>query len=270
MVIVTFNPSPVFLCLIDKCKRIAFKVIVIDNGSEDFPLKSGDLDLDILILDCNKGIGCGLNVGIQQALEYHPEWIITFDQDSIPAENILEAYNEVLNDYENHNSVGLMSGGFMLQSNSICFPINYRNSIALITSGMLHNVEVFRKVGFYEEKLFIDNVDFDFVMRVHKTGYATIQIQNNIIKHKIGDPLSKKILGIKITSSNHNETRRYYQARNLVYITRKYLLSYPCQIVNFNYYYYFKILPKMCLVERPLWNKLKSTLKGLRDGLFFQ
>ena len=265
VVIVTYNPSIIIQYLVEQCRLFAFRIIVVDNGSEIIPKCE---DSDLLISDRNKGIAWALNTGIHYALRYSPKYIITFDQDSIPATNILEAYNAILKDFG--SSVGLISGGFALLSSEVDFPIRYKDSINLITSGMLHNVEIFKKVGLYEEKLFIDSVDFDFVMRVHKAGFSTIQIQNDIIKHKIGDPLSKRILGIMVTSSNHNEVRRYYQARNLVYLTRKYGLYYPRQILNFNYYYYFKILPKMCLVERPLLNKLKATLKGLRDGLFFR
>lgn len=266
IIIVTYNPSIIlFKYLLEQCRLLAFRIIVVDNGSGVKPVCEGS---DFLISDRNKGIAWALNIGIHYALRYNPKYIITFDQDSIPATNILDAYNVVLKDLG--SSVGLISGGFALQSSEVYFPIRYKDSINLITSGTLHNVEIFKKVGLYEEKLFIDSVDFDFVMRVHKAGFSTIRIQNDIIKHKIGDPLSKRILGIMVTSSNHNEVRRYYQARNLVYLTRRYGLCYPRQILNFNYYYYFKILPKMCLVERPLLNKLKATLKGLRDGLFFR
>lgn len=268
VVIVTYNPTNSLSHLLDRCRQIAYKVVIVDNGSSNFVVQKNDENnLEIVKSAENKGIAWGLNVGIRKALEYHPKWIISFDQDSLPALNILDAYNDVIK--SSNEQIGLISGGFHLVTDKTTFPISYKNSIRLITSGMLHNVDVFERVGFYEEKLFIDNVDFDFVMRVHRSHFLTIEIQNDIIQHKIGNPIKRRWGNISVESSNHNAMRRYYQARNLVYITRKYIWYYPFQIINFNYYYFFKILPRMCFVERPLKSKIKSVCKGLWDGLFF-
>lgn len=274
IVVVTYNPDEILSHSIDFYLKISKRVIIVDNNSELSSLAILQMiekfdNIEIVYSKQNRGIAWGLNVGVCRALEYSPQWIITFDQDSIPALNILDVYNEVLLHHSEPERIGILSGGFSLISDNAVFPIQWKESLVLITSGMLHNVKIFDKIGFYNEKLFIDSVDFEFVMRVHSAGFSTVRIQNDIIKHKIGSPIRRKICGKNFESSNHNAIRRYYQGRNLVYITRKFIKQYPAQILNYNYYFFCKIIPRMIFLERSLKVKVRFLIKGLWDGLFF-
>ena len=265
IVIVTYNPEASLWIALRHYKTLADHVIIVDNGSSESP-KLDEPNIEIIYSKENKGIAWGLNVGIHKALSYNPEWIITFDQDSIPAENIWEVYNDVLAKYNGRKTIGLMCGGFALETDKALLPAQWKESIVLITSGMAHHVSVFEKVGLYNEAMFIDNVDFEYVMRTSLAGFATLRVQNDVIRHKIGSPLVKKIGPFTVESSNHNEFRIYYQGRNQIYLTRQFLFKFPSEILNFNYYLFCKVFPRMLLVERPLRSKLCALFKGFRDG----
>lgn len=274
-VIVTFNPEPTFKEVVAVYVRLFKQVVIVDNAStrNEPLLKEIESRFEQVCLcrsDKNRGIAWGLNEGIRKALSWSPEWIITFDQDSVPALNLLEVYNEVLSRYHDKEPIGLMCGGFNLRDKLASFPIRWESSLVLITSSMAHHVSVFRKVGLYNEALFIDSVDFEYVMRTRLTGFATLRILNDVIRHKIGAPLVRQIGPFRLESSNHNEIRRYYQGRNMVYLTRRFIGKFPRQIINFNYYFFCKVLPRMVLVERPLRPKLKALFRGFRDGLTFE
>lgn len=265
IVIVTYNPGSNLKVALERYQALAKRVIIVDNGSTNFPELKGT-EIDIVSSKVNKGIAWGLNEGIRKALPYTPEWIISFDQDSIPAWNIWDIYNDTLSQYHGSKPIGLMCGSFGLKSDTASLPTKWDESLILITSGMAHHVSVFDKVGLYNEEMFIDNVDFEYVMRTQLAGFATLHIQNDVIHHTIGTPLVRKFGPFLIESSNHDAFRRYYQGRNLIYLTRRFFFHFPLQLLNLNYYFFCKILPRILYVERPLRPKLKALLKGFKDG----
>jgi rhamnosyltransferase len=146
--------------------------------------------------------------------------------------------------------------------------INIKESKNIITSGCLYPVSIFDKVGFFNEKLFIDGVDFDFNLRVLLNNFKVYKIQEPMIKHNIGAEISKNILFIKIFSSNHNEIRRYYIGRNHVFLTLKYFYRFPFWIFKKNIFFLLSIF-KIIIVEDQILLKLKSLFKGLNDGYQF-
>jgi rhamnosyltransferase len=146
--------------------------------------------------------------------------------------------------------------------------INIKESKNIITSGCLYPVSIFDKVGIFNEKLFIDGVDFDFNLRVLLNQFKVYKIQEPMIKHNIGAEISKTFFFIQIFSSNHNEIRRYYIGRNHVFLTLKYFNKFPIWILKKNIFFVFSVI-KIIIVEDRILLKLKSLLKGLSNGFKF-
>ena len=108
--------------------------------------------------------------------------------------------------------------------------------------------------------MFIDSVDFDFVLRVRKK-YRVLCVNQPLIYHELGSPITK----YGITSSNHNAIRRYYMSRNHLLISKRYWKNYPLWVLKKNVLFFCAII-KMILVENNIKEKLLHTVQGLRDA----
>ena len=88
-----------------------------------------------------------------------------------------------------------------------------------ITSGSCTRLSAWEKIGGFDEKLFIDSVDFDFCYRIRKTGYVIIQTREAVLEHSIGEVKKNKLLGIPY--SEHSAFRYYYISKNNIYYPLK-------------------------------------------------
>lgn len=265
-VVTSFNPDERFAICVSTCARIFSRVYIVDDGSNlDNPVHSMQfpLNTEIIFSGQNLGIASALNKGIRLALQRNPEWIVTFDQDSIPCDDLLEYYNTV---FSNEKDIGIIGINISPSNNNTRGLIHnlYKQTYTIATSGLLHNFEVFKTVGMYNEHLFIDDVDFDYVLRIKMYGYNIFRIENNLLNHRLG--MKKRFLCV--TSTNHGQKRRYYMARNHVYLTKKYFFRFPLWIMKKNLYFIYIILT-MIIVDDHRIRKLASTCRGLFDGLRF-
>lgn len=261
IVIVTFNPDLDFVTNLERHIEIVKKIIIVDNNSNiclESIIPNEFLDkISVIHSETNNGIAWALNIGIKEAIKLDFEWIITFDQDSLPNINLLENYTLILN---NEKNIGLIGTQFSLKENDY-YKISWKDSLTVITSGTLHPINIFNKIGFYNEKLFIDGVDFDFALRVKLAGYRVIRIDQPLLEHKLGTPVKK----FGLESSNHNLIRRYYYSRNHVFLTKTYLTLFPMWIVKKNFFFLTSILT-LIIVEDNVFEKLRTVLKGIKDG----
>lgn len=272
-VVVSFNPEEYnILKLIVYLANTFSEVCLVDNNSanyDNFISRINDAGENIKIIhsEYNLGIAAAINIGVKEVLKKGIDWVITFDQDSLPTEYFVNAYNKVL---LKENNLGLMCPGYTNQNSKLMNvgeEITYVKSMDLITSGMLHNVNVFETVGYYNEEMFIDYVDFEYTLRVAQK-YDTYKLSNNTLFHIIGDPLEVSFMGRKIHSSNHSPLRRYYKSRNLVYVYRLWHNIYP-QWTKSKLKAHLKSIFPLLLLEKNKWRKLCSIVRGLYDGLKF-
>lgn len=261
IVIVTYNPDSEFVNNIFRHLEIVNKIFIIDNNSSldikaVLPIEYLDR-IDFIRSDKNNGIAWALNKGIKEAIRFSYKWVLTFDQDSLPNVKLLEHYSIVLKEVKN---IGLLGTEFSSKEELI-YSITWKNSLTLITSGTLHPISIFDTVGFYNEKLFIDSVDFDFALRVSAAGYNVIRINAPLLSHKLGTPTKK----YGLESSNHNLLRRYYYSRNHYFLTKTYFYKFPFWILKKNFFFIKSIL-LLILVEENVYEKMKNVLNGIKDG----
>ncbi len=259
IVTVTYNPDKDFATNLLQARNVADLVIVVDNGSENIGfIREAALSAgaQLIALGQNTGIAAALNTGIRKALDAGKGWILTLDDDSFPESDILETYAHVL---ELYPDAGLIGTEF---SPSADKSPQTAESTTIITSGTLHKAEIFIAIGFYTEKLFIDCVDFDFVIRLRLSGkYKAVKVSKPLIRHHLGSPMKK----FGILSSNHSPKRRYFWARNTIYLNRKYLLKLPLWVLKKDLYL-LKDTIGIIIVEHNRMEKLKSITKGIIDG----
>lgn len=91
-----------------------------------------------------------------------------------------------------------------------------------------------------------------------------IQVNNAILKHKLGNSLEKKILCKTIKSTNHSPVRRYYLTRNSLDVQKRYK-HLNIKHINNTKRVLLKFMLEILLVEGEKYKKLKYMWKGYRD-----
>jgi rhamnosyltransferase len=264
--IVTYNPD--IERLEDNIQAISFQVqeiVLFDNGSVNVSdIKSLCHKYPIIRVICNKD-----NVGIAKALnnimryfdEKNYKWVVTLDQDSISPPNLIRELGQYAEE-----KIGAV-GPFINDVNKPVKPyVNNDKFIEcnrIITSGCLTNVKAWKDIDGFDEKMFIDGVDFDFCDRVRKAGYRILQVLSVNLTHEIGHIKTHRFLFWNIAVKNHSAFRKYYIAKNIVYLDWKNNDRYfPIKAV-------LRVLKQGILVaffEDDKINKLKAIFRGSRDG----
>jgi rhamnosyltransferase len=276
--ITTFNPDPLLLTkLIHSIKNQVDKIIIVDNNSDKIILEdilkiAAYNNIKLILNNENFGIAKALNQGVLEARKMRYDWVIIFDQDSIPYNNIIYLISNVYELYPDKSRIGAI-GVNALSPNSECYyhvrdQKGYCVTDFLITSGSLISIDAFMEVGGFREDYFIDNVDLEYSLRLRK--YRKIILKTNSIGmiHEAGATIVKKFLGISISSTNHNIIRRYYMARNHVILSKDYFLKFPCFILKATYFFFLSLI-KVLIVDNNKIQKIKASLKGIKDGILY-
>lgn len=273
-IIVSYNPDSNLFDSINLLLNQVEKVIIVDNGSKEKYVKYiksiNENKIEIILNKENLGIATALNIGVRKALENGYEWILTMDQDSKASPDMVKKMFNVYNSINREERKDILSifPNFVderiqsIEENSNMNSYEYVD--ADITSGNLLRKEVFEKVGFFDDSLFIDLVDTDFCMRLNEKGIKMIKIRDAVLYHSLGE--SKTIKGIlgSFNTSNHSALRRYYMTRNRFYIWEKYkgLNSFT---LNRDKKLFKKEFVKIILGEKDKVNKIKMVLRGYKD-----
>lgn len=273
-IIVSYNPDSNLFDSINLLLNQVEKVIIVDNGSKEKYVKYiksiNEDKIEIILNKKNLGVATALNIGVRKALENGYEWILTMDQDSKASPDMVKKMFNVYNSINREERKDILSifPNFVderiqsIEENSNMNSYEYVD--ADITSGNLLRKEVFEKVGFFDDSLFIDLVDTDFCMRLNEKGIKMIKIRDAVLYHSLGE--SKTIKGIlgSFNTSNHSALRRYYMTRNRFYIWEKYkgLNSFT---LNRDKKLFKKEFVKIILGEKDKVNKIKMVLRGYKD-----
>lgn len=276
-IIVSYNPDKNLLDSVNLLISQVEKIIIVDNGSIEEKRKDissiKDIDnerIEVIFNEENLGIATALNIGVREALKQGFNWILTMDQDSKASKDMVEKMFEVYNNIDEKERKSILSifPNFVderiqsIEENSVMNTYEYVD--ADITSGNLVKAEVFDKVGFFDDSLFIDLVDTDFCMRLNEKNIKMIKVRDAILYHSLGESQSVKSIFGKFNTSNHSALRRYYMTRNRFYTWNKYknLNSFT---LNRDKKLFKKEFVKIILGEDDKLNKVKMVLKGYKD-----
>ena len=258
-VTVLYNPTEEIFENINSYLKELDKLYIVDNSEEkNEKLKNKIIEFSSKIkyikLNGNEGIAKALNIAKNKAIKEDYDWLLTMDQDS-KFEN--EDFSKMLD---------LVKKNFK-KNIAIFSPFhktigsNYENKKIIekdtvMTSGNLLNLKIAKKIGDFEEKFFIDEVDHDYCYRIRKANYKIIVLNEVILNHGLGNIKKYKIFLV----TNHNYIRRYYITRNRLYMIKKYSFLKKIYIKNI-----IKDLIKIVLVEKDKIKKLKMIYLGIKD-----
>lgn len=276
-VIITYNVENDFKKRINKLKGKVDEIIVVDNGSKDKTismLKELERETTIIYLEENKGIAYALNKGINYSIKKGYNWILTLDHDSIITDdmikNMLNCYESFDEDFKEKVAmlvpIHVEEKEYKSNASSITqvSSVSYMEVLTEITSGALTKAEIYKNIGMYDERLFIDLVDHDYCLYLNKKGFKIIQVKSAILIHNLGESVKKSLLGLKMTPTNHSPLRRYYMSRNRHYIWDKYKNDFPKWVLKDKRRFITENL-KIILFEDSKIEKFKYIKSGIKD-----
>jgi rhamnosyltransferase len=243
-------------------------VILSDNGSantDELKLLLENYDSNVIILynNSNLGIASALNIIFKKAAELNVDWVLTLDDDSVCPPDMVSNYLEFIDTHADR--AGLLCPVIKDKNAGIiedCVnPYDYIKRA--ITSGSFTSLAAWKEIGGFDEKLFIDGVDFDFCDRLRTTGYHVIRLKNTELLHELGHMTSHRFLFRTVKVQNHPAERKYYIVRNRVYVSKKekqkfYALTSFCFLVKFGL--------TIVLFEKDKSKKLAAIFRGYADG----
>ena len=238
-VVVTYYPDADFP---DRAARIARQVdrmVVIDNGSGD-PVVSTLRELaprlnnHLILNDENVGLATALNQGMHWAKERGYRWALTFDQDTVPADFMVSTLLGIYGQFDPEDKVALVGSNYQdKNSQRLMFPTKpsdappWSEQQSVITSGSLILVAAFDVVGPFRDDFFIDFVDHEYCLRLRSHGYKVLVSREPLMVHSLGNQTQHKLLWKHLVCTNHSPSRRYYVARNRLFLTIKYAREEP-------------------------------------------
>lgn len=265
--IVSYNPNLSLLKRnIEAVRFQAVDIFVIDNGSDNIneveKILGNYINVHLIKNKRNLGIAAALNQACKIAVEEGFQWILTLDQDSVCSpdfvEGLLKAKNKCL-------SVGIVAPVIIDRNVGVIghSTDGIEKVRTCITSGALTNLKAWKKIGGFDEKMFIDSVDFDFCFRLRKAGYFVYQTNTVTLDHAIGDSKKCRFLFWTFNNLEHSAFRDFYIAQNSIYYPKKNRLWLHFIRGNFRN---LKSIFIVLLYEGNKKEKINAICKGWKKG----
>lgn len=261
--IVTFNPDISRLKEnINSIFNQVDKIVIVDNHSNNLAEimeLCKKFNIVLITFSDNLGIATALNKIMNYALEAGVKYVLTLDQDSICPKNMIANLSKHFKD-----DVAIVCPYIHdLNSNNDISNRKTQNVDRCITSGALTSVDSWKKIDGFDEYMFIDGVDFDFCDRLKNAGFSIIRCADVVLEHEIGKISIRKFLWFDVCVRNHSAFRKYYIARNIIYLDKKnHYKFYPIKTILRE----IKLILIVILYEEDKKNKLKLILDGIKDG----
>ncbi len=235
---ILYNPDMFLLERINSYLNYIDMLFIIDNSE----IKNSLLDnfcndskkCKYIFNNQNLGISKALNIALEYSFLENGDLLLTMDQDSsfynesisIYMHNI-KFFNKISNNLNYLDKIAIFAPNYRYSGQNISGDI-FSNQQIVITSGSLINLKLAKKIGYFDENLFIDEVDHDYSLRAIKLGFKVIMFDAIPLNHKLGNPIEKKdIFGNLIILTGHSPLRGYYQLRNALYMRDKHKKDFP-------------------------------------------
>lgn len=243
---------------------------VVDNSEKD------NIDLVNIFAGCNSkiiyipqkeniGVASALNIVAGLAKKDNYNWLLTMDQDSyFPGHeffNIWKTENQTQN-------IGLMAASYTHNYDRWQkeYSIHFNEIHFIVTSGNIINLKAWEHIRGFEDKLFIDEVDHDYCLKLRKNNYRILISKKILMDHQIGEFYNTRnsVLNENRLLNLHSPVRYYYISRNTLFICRKYFFT-DFKFVLARIYYLIKRFSKIILLYPDKAIYLRFFFAGIRD-----
>lgn len=222
--------------LVDAADEMS-KLVYIDNGG-------------------NKGIAYALNKICAMALDLGAKNCLLLDDDSVVPEGMISKYEE-----KTAKDIAILCPNICDEDSKQNETFEQDEYVKFeITSGSYVNLDIWKKVKGFDNKLFIDFVDWDYCLKVDAAGYYILKVADLVLNHKLGEVSYHKLFGKRFQTYNHSAFRKYYITRNTLVMHKRYPDCEEFQKPR------LKILKRAMIVI--LWEKDKrAKLSGMKKGV---
>ena len=270
--VVLYHPTDLILDNIKSYINAVEKLYIIDNSTkpnQNLIERIRALDPKIIYINNHgtQGIGHALNRAAREAIRENYQWLLTMDQDS-RFHNINDFFT-CCESYGNLSQVGVFAPN--TDKTSGTKTCDYIHARVVITSGNFVNLKHYKHVNGYESKLFVDEIDHDFCLKLREKNIPVIQFPSVYMHHSIGDDtkLTSLILRKQKYRNIHSYQRIYYQTRNRLFMAKRHRKNYP-EAFNFRSVLYKVLYKKGIRIiqwEPDKLRKLKAIYHGVYDYL---
>ena len=270
-IIVAYYPNTDFIAALDSLAQQVARAIVVDNTpTPQSPdciaiAASRHLNVEVLRNTHNLGIAQALNRGFASSIAAGAAWVVTLDQDSVLSRDCVARLRESADSITVADKLAIVAASPSIRpsANRLKSP---RRRTVVITSGNLVRVSAYIAVNGFDERLFIDSVDYDFCLRLRCCGYEIWDLPNVAISHALGTKATVRFLGRTLHYTSYGAGRRYYQFRNRIYLYRRYWARFPIFVMRDMFMFTLDLFKTICL-ETDRQPMRAALVRGIRDGV---
>lgn len=278
-VIVTFNPNTSSLnSLVRALSAQVSELLIIDNCSKIKPKLSKE-EAHWIYNQENLGVAAAYNQGWLFAKDHGMSHIVLFDQDSLPADDMVNHLLTTLVELNQNQLVAAAAGPnycdikgqqrspFVKKSGCKLrrVPCGVDEVVQvdhLISSGTLIDLSALEKVGAFSQELFIDYVDTEWCLRARRLGLQLLGVGRANMTHNIGDATFRVF---RHQLPLHNPIRLYYQFRNQVWLLFQPWVGWQWRTIDL--LRMSKLLIAFCFFAPNKKANFWYIIKGIFDGL---
>lgn len=291
-VIVCFEPNDNIFDILEYVNNETHHIVLVENGTDipSPPLTSACMtafDESLTLLTCTENnLAKAQNLGIREAQRQGYGWVLLLDDDSRPqpgmVANMLAAWQalpgeeraltallapNIQDERLNHpdHFVKLWKNLFFYKEGLGISPL-LRDILYVPASGSLMPATLFAHTGYMEERFSIYFVDTEFCLRLRRLGYGIIAVRDARMRHRIGHRSEHRLLGLRVTTTNHPPRARRLMYRNRLKLLHRYGLRFPgyalFDILRMGY----EILRVLCF-ENDKKEKLRAMWQGAKEAV---
>lgn len=198
-----------------------YKVYIYDNSKIGMSFEN--TDVYYFHDETNGGLARAINHCVDVALDDGINIMVYFDQDSTIDTKLIDALMQSYTRYKEKYKNLFLLGPQPTMVDGRDYPIklsrqiedNLYSATEIITSGMTFEPKAIKDIGYFDEDLFLDMVDFEICWRARGKGMLVAVDKNIKMAHEVGINTIKLPFKILPISS---PIRNYYQMRNVLYL----------------------------------------------------
>lgn len=287
-VIVTHNIGKSVLETLRAAASNAGYCVVVDNASSDdtvaiirrYIAEEGMSSSCEVIEHSVNNLARAQNMGIRRAREKGADWVLLLDHDSTPDARMVD---EMLAAYAAHGQEDVAMlvpnlidkhsvrraryvrhvGQFVAYRSGFGSRAVLENVMVAIASGSLIPMRTLDAIGVMDEAFCIDNVDYDFALRIVRSGGKIVAVRDAVLHHALGCCQDHTLAGMRVTTTNHSPMRRYYIYRNRLRLWRKHGVAVPSFVLLDMCAIAFDVFKILCLEEKKR-AKFRAMFSGMR------
>lgn len=287
ILILNWNGKKDTINCLESVKKIDYpdyNIVIIDNGSSDDSVEEIHKkfkDIKIIKNKENLGYAEGNNVGIRYALNNKADYIWILNNDTIVDKNCL---TKLIQTAELNKDIGIVGSKIYdygtnriqylgiknLFLNLLLFKKivgggkedngqfdSFTDVDAVAGCSTLIRLEMLKKIGLFDKKLFLYYEEVDLFVRAKKAGYQLKVAPKSHVWHK-GSATAKKVSGFV----------RYYIARNNFIFAKRYFSIIEVSIFTIKYILIQILMMLLVLfIQNKNLNVLKDYIRGVFAGI---